>query len=251
MIFNPHDVAKRLVPLIDLTSLNTADNDLVIKNLCEMAKTPVGNVAAVCIYAPFVKLAKQLLRNSGIKVATVCNFPLGTQDVDSTVAEIEQAIIDGAEEIDMVMPFRDYITGARAATQFYIKACKDACGREILLKVILETGALKNPRMIATATFDVLNAGADFVKTSTGKISVGATIDAARAMLLTINELSPGLLRPVGFKASGGVRTIEEAASYLQLADEIMGSAWVSPQTFRIGASSLLNEILQLERQEK
>ncbi len=245
MIFNPHEVAQRLVPLIDLTSLNTADNDLVIKSLCELAITPLGNVAAVCIYPPFVKLAKQLLANSGIKVATVCNFPLGTQDVDTTVTEIETAIDNGADEIDVVMPFRDYVTGARAAMQFYIKACKDACGDKVLLKVILETGVLKHPRMIATATFDVLNAGADFVKTSTGKISVGATIDAARAMLLTIHELSPGLVRPIGFKASGGIRTIEQASSYLKLADEIMGPAWVSPRTFRMGASSLLKEILQ------
>lgn len=233
-------LALRILPLIDLTSLNDDDNVEVIKDLCQKAITPYGKVAAVCVYPSFVKLAKDCLHKTHLKIATVCNFPTGEQKIKTVLQETQRAIANGADEIDLVIPYKDYLTGNSKTTINLVSECKKICGTDILLKVILETGALIKPKIIIAASTDVIAAGADFLKTSTGKIPVNATPEAAQLMLTVIHHS----IRQVGFKAAGGIRTVEQAAEYLKIADQIMGKDWVFPQTFRFGASSLLDDVL-------
>lgn len=156
--------------------------------------------------------------------------------------EIGRALEDGAQEIDVVFPYERYLAGERQYAQTFVSTCKAACG-SAALKVILETGALSDVTLIADAGYDVLAAGADFVKTSTGKINEGATLEAAATLLLVVKHISSQLHRPVGVKVSGGIRKIEDAIAYVELADSIMGREWVTPATFRIGASKLVDEI--------
>ncbi len=222
--------------LLDLTALNDNDDETTIIHLCQQAISPFGQVAAVCIFPRFVKLANKQLARTGVAIAAVANFPSGTQSVEQTCVEIKQAIQDGANEIDVVMPFQAYLAGDRAFCKEFISKCKSACGKNVLLKVILETGALEKSDIIAEASQDVIEAGADFIKTSTGKHAIGATLEAAEIMLNAIKNNGG----KVGFKAAGGVRTIEQAITYLTLAEKIMGLDWISPKTFRIGASQLV-----------
>lgn len=236
---------RRIVSLIDLTSLNTSDDDTAIAHLLEKARTSLGHVAAVCIYPQFVRMASVQLAGSQVKVATVANFPDGSERLETVLIEIGRAIQDGAQEVDVVFPYARYLAGERQYAHTFVESCKAACGHGVLLKVILETGALADPAIIADAAFDALASGADFVKTSTGKINEGATFEAAATMLLVIRHMNNQLKRPAGLKVSGGIRTIEQAAQYIELADEIMGKEWVTPATFRIGASKLIDELLR------
>lgn len=236
-MLNPQEI----ISYIDLTSLNETDDESTIEQLCKKAKTPLGHVAAVCVYPKFVSLAVALLRDTHIRVATVCNFPHGTQSLPQTRDEILEAIEDGAHEIDVVMPYIAYLQGEILFTQNFIASCKSTCDQKALLKVILETGALKDREIIAAASFDAINGGADFIKTSTGKYPVGATPRAAEIMLKAIHASE----YDVGFKAAGGIRTIEQAQTYIQLAKTIMGADWITPAVFRIGASQLLSELLK------
>lgn len=228
-----------LISLIDLTSLNDQDTDDVIEALCKKAMTPFGKVAAVCVFPRFVKLAKALVQGEYIPVATVANFPAGQSSLKATLTEIELSLADGADEIDVVIPYHDYLAGNKQSTQLLVKSCKQLCGDKDL-KVILETGALADDEIIYDASCRILEAGADFIKTSTGKIAVGATLAAAKQMLNAIRHVNPG----AGFKASGGVRTPEQAQAYLDLAREIMGDSWCNAEHLRIGASSLLDALL-------
>lgn len=236
-------IALRALPLIDLTSLNENDNETTITELCHQAKSFYGNVAAVCVYPKFVSLAKKLLAHSDIKIATVANFPSGQQSIAEVQQDIEQSINAGANEIDVVLPYQDYLVGKIMAVLDFLENCRKSCGKKILMKVILETGALQQPEIIAHASRDAIYAGADFIKTSTGKIATGATLEAAEIMLREIHNVN--LNRTVGFKASGGIRTLAQAQEYLQLADKVMGPDWVAPNTFRFGTSRLLDEIIK------
>ncbi len=235
----------RLFSFIDLTSLNETDTDSSIAMLCEKANTSLGHVAAVCVSPSFVRMVSAQFAGTPIKTATVANFPSGNDSLEATLIDISQALQQGAQEIDVVFPYHRYLAGERQYAQQFITACKAACGDTVLLKVILETGALQDPAIIADASLDVLTAGADFIKTSTGKIAEGATLEAAATMLLVIQHATPQLKRPLGLKISGGIRDVSQAAQYLELADQIMGSHWATPQTFRIGASKLVDEILK------
>jgi len=235
-----NNLAARVIPLIDLTSLNDNDTEQSVLQLCAKSKTSLGNVAAVCIYPQFVKTAKNALQSSNIKIATVANFPYGNDDHTSALNSIKQSIADGADEIDVVMPYQTFLAGDKNTVHEFIHACKQVCGTHIILKVILETGAIQKTSLIKEATEIAIEAGANFIKTSTGKIPVGATLEAAATILLTIKQTG----RSVGFKASGGVRTAEQAAQYLHLAELILGKDWISPQSFRIGASGLLDILL-------
>jgi deoxyribose-phosphate aldolase len=232
------EAARRALPLIDLTSLNEDDTPERIAVLCEQAVTPAGPVAAVCVYGPFVRQCVEALRGTGVRVATVANFPGGGVDVSAVRAEIERERADGADEVDVVLPYLAYLHGDRAVALDVLHASR-AAADGITLKVILETGRLEDPAVIREAADDALAAGADFVKTSTGKLAVGATLEAARPMLEAIRVAGRG-----GFKAAGGVRTAEEAGGYLGLADELLGPGWAAPETLRFGASSLLGDLL-------
>jgi deoxyribose-phosphate aldolase len=236
---NTKNIAGQILPLIDLTSLNNDDNEATITKLCQQAITNHGNVAAVCIFSQFLPLAIHKLDNSNVKVATVINFPHGRADLDFIFLEAELAMDRGADEIDLVFPYHELMHGNQAVVETIIAEVRDICD-DAKLKVILETGELKSPQLINQACQISLDNGADFLKTSTGKVAVNATIDAAKIMLEAIKNHGGNC----GFKAAGGIKTIAEAFAYIQLAELIMGSSYINPQTFRFGASSLLNNVL-------
>lgn len=236
--------AKTAIGLMDLTSLNDDDTREKIIQLCHDAHTPVGDTAAVCIYPRFIPLAKKVLREQGtphIKVATVTNFPWGDDDIEIAVAETRASVAYGADEVDVVFPYRAFMAGDERVGFDLVKACRVECGDSAILKVILETGELKDPALIRKAGEIAIDAGAHFIKTSTGKVPVNATIEAAEVMLETIRDVNPN----VGFKAAGGVRDVETAKAYLDLAEKIMGPGWISKEHFRFGASGLLKSLLE------
>lgn len=237
--------------LMDLTSLNETDTNQTIIDLCQQANTPVGHTAAICIYPQFIILAKKTLAEldlSHIKVATVTNFPMGTADISLAVKQTEQAIKLGADEVDVVFPYRALMQGDESIGYELVKACKEACPDQVILKVIIESGELMQAELIKKASELSIEAGADFIKTSTGKVAVNATLDAAKIMLNVIKAKNT----KVGFKAAGGVKTAADAMAYLTLAQEILGQGWIDAQHFRFGASSLLGNLLtQLEVEHK
>lgn len=237
-------VALRALKLMDLTTLNDDDTDEIVIALCQSAKTAQGNTAAICIYPRFINVAKKQLREQGcadIRVATVTNFPHGNDNIESAVVETKAAVADGADEVDVVFPYRSLIAGDETTGFELVKQCKAACG-DVLLKVIIETGELKTPALIKRASELAIEAGADFIKTSTGKVPINATLESAEIMLNVINDL--GVADRVGFKAAGGVRTAEEAGAYLAMADRIFGADWADSAHYRFGASSLLANLL-------
>ena len=234
--------AQEAIGLMDLTTLNEDDTEQKVIDLCHQAKSLAGDTAAVCIYPQFIAIARKTLQaqdKNNIKIATVTNFPHGNADLKHAVFETENAIASGADEVDVVFPYKALIDGDETIGYELVKACKKACG-DVLLKVIIESGELKTPELISRASEISIYAGADFIKTSTGKVAVNATLEAARIMLNVIKEKNPN----VGFKAAGGVKDAQTAKAYLDLAREILGDDWVSPEHFRFGASSLLNNLL-------
>lgn len=243
-IKNDSAFSTRLVSFIDLTSLNDNDTEASIAAFCNKANTPIGPVAAVCVYPEFVRMVAATFKDTRIKVATVINFPEGNQPIETVLADINHVIEDGANEVDVVFPYAAYLAGDQTYAHRFVEYCKAAVGDNIKLKVILETGALHEVETIVNAACDVISAGADFVKTSTGKISQGATLEAAAAILLAIKSMSGTVTHPVGLKVSGGIRELAEAAQYIALAESIMGAHWVTPDTFRIGASKLIDQLV-------
>lgn len=236
--------ALRALKLMDLTTLNDDDTDQKVIELCHKAKTALGTTAAICIYPRFIPIAKKTLAEIGatdVRIATVTNFPHGNDDIDIAVAETKAAIAYGTDEVDVVFPYRALIAGNEEVGYELVKQCKKACG-EILLKVIIETGELKEPALIKRASELCIKAGADFIKTSTGKVAVNATPKAAEIMLNVIRDM--GVAKTVGFKPAGGVKTSEDAAQYLAMADNILGSKWADKMHYRFGASSLLTNLL-------
>lgn len=239
-----NEATKQLaISCLDLTCLNADDTEDSIRELCQRAVTPMGKVAAVCIAPEFVNFVKRKALDAKIKIATVANFPSGDENALDVLENIKESLFDGADEIDLVFPYEKYLAGETTAAISLVEKAKTLCGKK-KLKVILETGALKTPDAIEAASRDCLAAGADFLKTSTGKIMPGATLEAAAIMLDAIKQYQQNNSRTVGFKASGGVRSADDAAHYLKLAELIMGDNWVSPKTFRLGASSLLTALL-------
>lgn len=236
--------ARHALALMDLTSLNDSDTDATIEALCQQLKTPYGNPAAVCVYPQFIVTAQRALTahklNELVKIATVTNFPNGGDDIMAAARETRDAVASGAHEVDVVFPYRALIAGDEETGLELVEMCKAACAGQALLKVIIESGELKEPALIKRASELAIEGGADFIKTSTGKVATNATLEAAEIMLNAIKASG----KDVGFKAAGGVRTTQEAAEYLALASKIMGSAWVTPAHFRFGASSLLGNLL-------
>lgn len=245
------EVALTSLRLMDLTSLNDSDTRQTIIDLCHQANTPVGHTAAICIYPHFIMLAKKTLAELGlahIKVATVTNFPMGAADISLALLQTEQAITLGADEVDVVFPYRALMQGDESIGFELVSACKKACGDQVTLKVIIESGELKTPELIKRASEISIEAGANFIKTSTGKVTVNATLDAAKVMLNAIKEQNTN----VGFKAAGGVKTAQDASAYLTLAQGILGADWIDADRFRFGASSLLGNLLtQLDVEHK
>jgi len=236
--------ARRALGLIDLTNLNDDCTTADISALTERTVTSHGSVAAVCVWPRFVAQAVGELKGTGVKVATVVNFPGGGTETTAVVAETKQAIEDGVDEIDLVMPYRAFLDGRKGYAEEQIIRVKAAIPEPAILKVILETGEIADPLLIHLASEIAIGAGADFIKTSTGKVAVNATLEAAEIMLTAIEEARRDHQRTVGFKPAGGIRTLEDASAYLMLADRIMGRNWVSASTFRFGASGLLDALI-------
>lgn len=232
--------ARMTLSCLDLTSLNENDTETDIARLCARAQGPFGPVAAVCVWPRLAAFARAQLP-AHIAVAAVANFPHGDADTERAVRDTHAIVQSGAQEVDVVLPYKSLMAGdARAVVQL-LQAVRKACPG-LLLKVILETGELKSDTWIAHASRLSLDSGADFLKTSTGKTPVNATAEAARTMLATI-AADPHTAQRVGFKASGGIRTVADAAVYMALCSALLGPQALTPERFRIGASSVLSDI--------
>lgn len=232
--------AERALPMVDLTDLSENCNHEAIETLCTRAQTEFGPVGAVCIWPRFVAHAHKLLSRSGIPIATVVNFPGGNQSVDMTVVETATAIADGADEIDLVMPYQALKTGQDEDVKKMLVAVREVSSKKALLKVIVEAGELGDETLIRKASDLAIEAGADFIKTSTGKVPVNATPAFAEIMIQAISDSG----KDVGFKPAGGIKSTEDTAAYLAIADRILGPQWASSETFRFGASSVLDDLL-------
>jgi deoxyribose-phosphate aldolase len=238
-----HDLqssARITLACLDLTSLNNADTEADIATLCQRAQSPFGPVAAVCVWPRLAAFARAQLPAT-ISVAAVANFPHGNADVDAAVRDTVQIVQAGAQEVDVVLPYKALMAGDDAAVTTLLTAVRQACPG-LTLKVILETGELKTAELITRASQLALDAGADFLKTSTGKTPINATPEAARLMLSAIAG-HPSAKYYAGFKASGGIRTVQDAIVYEALTQQLLGVKALVPKRFRIGASSLLNDI--------
>jgi len=243
--------AERALACLDLTSLNLDDTPEVIDVLCGRALSPAPGIdirpAAVCVYERFVAQCAERLRDTGIKVAAVANFPLGTASTDEVISEVQRALDDGADEIDVVLPFRDFVAGNTAGAAEMIGLVSTLChsrSHSAALKVILETGVLQETSTIKSAARVAVAYGADFLKTSTGKLEPAATPEAAAALLDVIAETATDG-RAIGLKVAGGVKPVDDAAVYLDLADRTLPGGAV-PSNFRFGASGLLNDLVRV-----
>lgn len=231
--------ARTLLACLDLTSLNDGDDAATIETLCAKAQTPFGNVAAVCVGPRFVAQARRLLPAS-VRVAAVANFPEGELNLARALADVETIANAGGQEVDVVLPYRALINGQTTEVAEFLAEVRHASA-PMTLKVIIESGALKEEALIRRASQLALSAGADFIKTSTGKTPVSATLEAATAML---DEIRRSSLTHAGFKASGGIRSVAQAQAYIALTRQALGEAALNPKRLRFGASALLDDIL-------
>ncbi|MBQ4852252.1 deoxyribose-phosphate aldolase [Pseudoalteromonas sp. MMG012] len=244
-----HSSALLALSLMDLTSLNDSDSESSISDLINSIDVQYTLPAAICIYPEFIKHARATLELQNlqqIKIATVTNFPSGEDSLESVLHATEQALQDGASEIDLVLPYKQLIAGDPDTPWEYVHSSKQLCVGKATLKVIIESGQLADAELIAQASEIAILAGADFVKTSTGKVPVNATLEAAEVILNTIKKMG----RDVGFKAAGGVKSVQDAQAYLCLAEKIMGTEWICSEHFRFGASSLLKDVYHVLKME-
>jgi deoxyribose-phosphate aldolase len=230
--------ARSAISLIDLTDLNDDSTDAAVAALC--ARAVEHGTAAVCVWPDFVGRARREVAGSVVRVATVVNFPSGGERAHSVGVLTAQALGDGADEIDVVLPFRAFAAGDDHAAATMLDVVRSSCGPDRVMKVILETGELVDPDTIDRAARFAIVHGADFIKTSSGKTPISATPAAVEVMLRAIADAE----RPVGLKPSGGIRTAAEADRYLMLAEQTMGAGWPTPDTFRFGASGLLDALV-------
>ena len=236
-------LARRALAAMDLTSLGEDDTPAMARALCVAAGTPWGAPAALCVHPELVATVREALAAAGLErvaVATVANFPDGAADAGRAVREVRRALTAGADEVDVVFPYRALMAGDAAAGATLLQRCREVQGGRYVLKAILETGMLAEPALVRRAADIAIAAGVDFIKTSTGKVAVNATPAAAQAMLQAIHEHGGSC----GFKAAGGIRALDDAAAYFALADRILGPEWAVPARFRLGASRLLDEVL-------
>ena len=237
---NPNASARLALSCLDLTSLNDQDTEADIAALCARAQSRFGLVAAVCVWPRLAAFARKQLPQH-IAVAAVANFPDGSADIERAVRETGEIVQSGAQEVDLVLPYAQLLLGNDVLVADLLSAVRKASAG-LRLKVILETGVLVDDAHILRASRLCLAAGADFLKTSTGKTKISASPEAARVMLGAIAS-DAGAAKQVGFKPSGGIRSVADAAVYIALVEEILGVDALAPQRFRIGASSVLNDI--------
>ncbi len=238
------------IRMMDLTTLEGRDTPGKIRALCAKGIHPkpgdptIPSVAAICLYPSLIGEAKEALRGSTVKVASVATaFPSGQTFRDVKIAEVREAVAAGADEIDMVIDRNAFLTGDYVTVFEEIVDIREQCG-DAHLKVILETGELETYDNVRRASVLAMAAGADFIKTSTGKVTPAATLPVTLVMLEAIRDFERATGRQVGMKPAGGIRTAKEAIQYLVVLYETLGPRWMTPDWFRFGASSLLNDVL-------
>jgi len=236
--------------MIDLTTLEGKDSPGKVKQLCYKASHLHDNfpnlphVAAICVYPPMVSIAKKALEGTKINVASVATaFPSGMANLQAKLEEVKSVVNEGADEIDMVISRGKFLSGEYQYVSDEIAQVKEACGKAHL-KVILETGELVTLDNVRLASDIAMEAGADFIKTSTGKVSPSATPPVVLTMLEAIRDFNNKTGKQIGMKPAGGIGTAKQAIQYLVMINETLGSDWLSPNLFRFGASSLANDIL-------
>jgi deoxyribose-phosphate aldolase len=242
---------------MDLTTLEGADTPGKVAALCSKAVRPdptdrqIPSVAAVCVYPNLVPVALERLRGTGVKVASVATaFPSGQSPLEAKLDEVRWVVEQGADEVDMVIDRGAFLSGRYAKVYDEVVRVKEACG-DVHLKVILETGELGTYDNVRRASLLAMAAGADFIKTSTGKLPSAATLPVALVMLEAIRDVHEETGRIVGFKPAGGIRNAKQAVQHLVLVHETLGPDWLTPDLYRLGASSLLNDVLMQIRKER
>lgn len=244
------ELLKKIFGLIDLTSLSERDNIENISRLCEKVNMlgetypSMPSVAALCVYPELISVVKEKLENPLVSIASVGGgFPGSQTFTNIKVMEIEQAVEQGAEEIDMVLPVGKFLMGDLEYVEYEIQVIKQRLG-PVHLKVILETGSLADLSLIRKASMLAIGAGADFIKTSTGKVTPGATPEAMIVMCMAIRDYYNRTGKRIGIKPAGGISDTPAAIQYYAIVHEILGEEWLSPERFRIGASRLANRLL-------
>jgi deoxyribose-phosphate aldolase len=245
------------IRMMDLTTLEGKDTPGKVRALAGKARRPdptdpsIPSVAALCVYPNMIPTAVEALKGSGVKIASVATyFPSGQAPLEVKLADVRGAVEMGADEIDMVIDRGAFLAGEYAAVYDEIVAVKDACA-DAHLKVILETGELETYDNIRRASVLAMAAGADFIKTSTGKVTPASTLSSSLVMMEAIRDFYGQTGRAVGMKSAGGIRTAKEAISYLVVLYETLGPDWMTPDRYRFGASSLLNDVLMQIRKER
>ena len=245
------------IRMMDLTTLEGKDTPGKVRALAGKARRPdptdpsIPSVAALCVYPNMIPTAVDALKGSGVKIASVATyFPSGQAPLEVKLADVRGAVEMGADEIDMVIDRGAFLAGDYAAVYDEIVAVKDACA-DAHLKVILETGELETYDNIRRASVLAMAAGADFIKTSTGKVTPASTLPSSLVMMEAIRDFYGQTGRAVGMKSAGGIRTAKEAISYLVVLYETLGPDWMTPDRYRFGASSLLNDVLMQIRKER
>ena len=245
------------ITMVDLTTLEGADTPGKVRALCAKGRRPdpadptAPPVAAICVYPDLVGVAVAALSSSAVKVASVATaFPSGRASMAVKLADVADAVGAGAHEIDMVIDRGAFLAGGFGAVLEEIVATKAACG-DAHLKVILETGELSTYDNVRRASWLAMLGGADFIKTSTGKVAPAATLPVTLVMLEAVRDFAAATGRPVGVKVAGGVRTATDALRYLVVVHETVGDDWLDPSRFRIGASSLLNDLLMQRTKQR
>ena len=245
------EVMRMLFGCIDLTTLKATDSQQSVAAFTERVNDfenehgDLPNVAAICVYPNFAAVVRTVLEVSDVKIACVSGgFPSSQTFEEVKIAETSLAVANGADEIDIVLNVGRMLTGEYNEAANEVEVIRSEMDRDVVLKVIIESGALKTPELIRKASVLSMLAGADFIKTSTGKIDVAATPEAAVVMCEAIRDFYNKTGRKVGFKAAGGVRTAEDAALYYTIVEEILGKEWLTTELFRIGASSAANNLL-------
>ena len=236
--------------LIDLTSLNSTDSDTLISTLTGKVNKlherfpEFPNVAAICVYPPFVPVVRKTLQDDKVKIASVAgSFPSSQTFLDIKLAEVERVISEGADEIDVVISLGKFLEGRYEIVSDELKEIKKVA-RSKTFKVIIESGNIRELSLIKTASFLALEAGADFIKTSTGKLEVGAKPEAVYVMCEAIKEYSNKSGRIAGIKPAGGISEISSAVHYFLIVNDVLGNDWLQPERFRIGTSKLANLLL-------
>jgi deoxyribose-phosphate aldolase len=239
------------ISMVDLTTLEGQDTPGKVRAMCAKAKRPdpadptAPQVAAVCVYPDLARLAAVEVKGTGIHVASVATaFPSGRTGVEIKLADARYAIDAGADEVDMVIDRGAFLAGEYQLVYDEIAAVREVCQNHAHLKVILETGELVTLDNVRRASWLAMLAGADFIKTSTGKVTPAATLPVTLVMLEAVRDFRAAYGRQVGVKAAGGIRTAKDAIRYLVLVNETAGEEWLDPRWFRLGASSLLNDLL-------